>query len=171
MTVQAQRGGVGGGVSRIARLPCLLAQSKLTLLFAVLTVCLQRVHALHRSVLLVGLVVSTCFALSPHHLHPHCDPQPLFHQNTTVMAAGDDCACALAHVLARFLPPQLPPSERATVRPLDKTDPTGRVRFRVQSHFGLGVSLKCLYNLEIQNDGIPFFFFNDFVCSFFFFIF
>lgn len=53
-------------------------------------------------------------------------------------------------------------SHRASERPCGlstkQIHPTGRIRFRVQSHFGLGVSLKCLYNLEIQNDGFPPFF-------------
>lgn len=63
-------------------------------------------------------------------------------------------------VPARARTRPFPSSAAPTERPCglsNKTDPTGRVRFRVQSHFGLGVSLKCLYNLEIQNDGIPLF--------------
>lgn len=68
----------------------------------------------------------------------HCNLQPRFHQNTTVMAAGVEY-CACAHVLVSFLPRQLPTRERPCGL-WNKTYPTGRVRFCVQSHFGLGVS-------------------------------
>lgn len=145
-------------MSRIDRLPCLLARSIKA------DTVVRCINCLFATRPLTAQISSTGWSGCVYVLHslPSTSTRTAT-RNLSFIKTQQSWPLVIivpARARTRPFPSSAAPTERASERPCglsNETDPTGRIRFRVQSHFGLGVSLKCLYNLEIQNYGIPLF--------------